>query len=102
MFSIHFPYYEVFPSQLSVNCFALNLAVQIQRLLDAMNLSQYKESFQREQVTGVVLLECDEDILENELNISSRIHRIRLIKIISGEVSANDTLNNTPYVVFTH
>ena len=79
----------------------LFLWLQIQLLLDAMNLSQYKEAFLQEQVSGEILLECDEDILEKELHISSRIHRIRLMKLIDGKTSARDILDHCPYVVFT-
>ncbi len=53
------------------------------------------------QVTGEILLECDEDILENDLHVSSRIHRIRVTKIISGKVSAEDTLHKRPYTAHT-
>ncbi len=45
------------------------------------------------QISGEILLECDEDILENELHVSSRIHRIRLTKLINGKVSARNVLS---------
>ncbi len=53
-----------------------------------MNLSQYKEQFMREQVDGEILSECNETILEKELNVSSAIHRTRLLKVITGRHSA--------------
>lgn len=68
---------------------------QVLGLLEAMNMSQYKESFQREQVNGEILLEFDEEILKNELHISSRIHRIRLTKIITGMISVHDYIKES-------
>ena len=73
---------------LSVNeifyfCYLL-IHLQIQNLLDAMGLSQYKESFLREQITGDVLLDLDDAILQEELGVTSKIHRIRLTKLIQG------------------
>ena len=41
---------------------------QIQHLLGAMQLPQYKEAFQWEQIDGEVLIELDEQILESEAN----------------------------------
>ena len=60
-----------------------------------MQLPQYKEAFQREQIDGEVLIELDEQILESDLQISSKIHRIRLMKLISGNYSADDILAST-------
>ena len=68
---------------------------QIQQLLGAMQLPQYKVAFQQEQIDGEVLIELDEQILESDLQISSRIHRIRLMKLISGNYSAEDILAST-------
>ena len=54
-------------------------------ILDSMGLQQYKEAFSRESVDGAVLVELDEEILSCELEIKSKIHCIKLIKLISGE-----------------
>lgn len=62
-------------------------------LLEAMALGKYKEHIQREFVTGDILLEFDDDILKEELSISSKIQRIRLMKVISGQHSAKDILH---------
>ena len=67
-----------------VHCLFL---LQILELLDNMNLSEYKEVFSKECITGEILLELDESILTNELCITNRIHRIRLMKIVSGQMS---------------
>ena len=83
-----------------MNILVLFLCLQIQLLLDAMNLSQYKKGFLQEQVSGEILLECDEDILEKELHVSSRIHRIRLMKIINGKTLTQDILNKSQYTAF--
>lgn len=77
---------------------------QIICLLECMNLSQYKEQFMKEQVDGEILAECDEAMLEKELNITSAIHRTRLIKVITGRHStlsfltgANDLYSTLDY-----
>ena len=55
-----------------------------------MGLSKYKEQFIKERITGSLLSEFDEEILETELNIKSRIHRIRLMKIMEGRQSIDE------------
>ena len=51
-------------------------------------MGKYRDSFAREGISGDVLLECDDRILEHELGVSLRIHRIRLMKLITGKHSA--------------
>ena len=76
---------------------------QIQHLLDAMGLSQYKDTFMSEQITGEILLEIDEDVLQNELGVRSKLHRLRLMKVIRGQHSAQNIINGVdPYVRFTN
>ena len=53
-------------------------------MLDKMGLAQYKDIFARERITGDVLSELSEEDLQHELGITSRIHRIRLMKVITG------------------
>ena len=50
-----------------------------------MSLGQYKQKILEEQISGEILLECDESILVEEVGVVSRIHRIRLMKVIRGE-----------------
>lgn len=61
---------------------------QIISLLDSMGLSQHQESFQAERVSGEIMLECDDTILKEELKITSRLQRVRLMKVIQGRHSA--------------
>ena len=49
-----------------------------------MSLDKYQNNFKREQVNGEILSECDEDVLTNDLGVSSKLHRIKLMKVISG------------------
>ena len=65
---------------------------QIQRLFEAMNLGKYKETVARECIDGEILSELDERSLESDLGISSKIHRIRLMQIITGSRSAKTFL----------
>lgn len=59
-----------------------------------MRLPQYIKNFRHEQVTGSLLLQCSEDMLQGELGIDSQLHCKRLMALISGQQSARDlTLN---------
>ena len=59
-----------------------------------MGLNKYKEQFIKEGITGSLLSEFDEEILETELNVKSRIHRIKLMKIIQGSQSIDELFNS--------
>lgn len=61
-------------------------------MLDKMNLSQYKEVFEYEQIDGDTLADCDEGVLLNELSVKNKLHRGRLMKIITGKNSAKTVL----------
>ena len=70
------------------------------RLLDALNLTQYEDAFRKEQITGEILAELNEEILQNELGMGLKIHRIKLMKIVSGRHSAISVINGEdPYYV---
>ena len=60
--------------------------------MEAMSLGQYKDKILEEQLSGEILLECDDTILQDEVGMTSRIHRIRLMKVISGQHSAKTWL----------
>lgn len=64
--------------------FSLLSTSQILCLLDVMGLRQYRDHFKVEQVNGEILSECDDDMLTHDLHITSKLHRKRLIKLISG------------------
>ena len=49
-----------------------------------MGLKMYWENFIAEQVNGEILSECDEEVLKNDLGVTSKLHRMRLLKVISG------------------
>ena len=46
------------------------------------------EIFPEQSIDGEVLVECDESALQHELGMDSKVDRIRLMKIISGQYSA--------------
>lgn len=39
-------------------------------------------TFKQERINGDLLSACDDDILREELKVSSRLHRIRLLRVI--------------------
>ena len=54
-----------------------------------------------EQIDGELLAECDEVILEGDLGITSKLHRSRLMKVVSGRHSAQNIIDgHNPYVQF--
>ncbi|XP_065910157.1 uncharacterized protein [Dysidea avara] len=60
---------------------------RILQLLVDMNLGQYKESFQHEQVDGELLADLTVEELE-DLGVTKKIHQRRLMKLIDGSSSA--------------
>lgn len=66
-----------------------------------MHLKQYQEIFQEEQLDGEILVECDESVLEQDLGIKNKLHRSKILKLISGKYSAIKILEGgDPYVTF--
>ena len=63
----------------------------ISKILDAMNLSKYKERFFEEQVDGELLVSLG-DVELKELGVDSSLHRLRLSKLINGCYSAEELL----------
>ena len=68
--------------------FFLNIAfsrLQVLGLLDAIGLPQYKEAFTREAIDGELFSSLDNEMLAKELDVSSKIHRLRILKLIEPE-----------------
>ena len=63
------------------------------QLLDNMNLSQHKGSFQEEQVDGTILAALSGDDLK-ELGVTKGVQIKRLLRLINGTTSAKDVLEN--------
>lgn len=59
---------------------------EILHLLDNMNLGEYKDSFQQEQVDGELMLDLTKTELE-DLGVTKTIHLKRLMKLIDGSSS---------------
>lgn len=70
----------------------LFVLIQVLHLLEVMKLTQYKEQFFEESIDGEILAECDDSLLENELHISNKLHRSRLMKVITGKHSIYNIL----------
>ena len=60
----------------------------ILHLLDAMNLSVYKKTFEQEQIDGETMTRLSGDVLI-ELGVSNCLHRLRLMRIVSGQTCAS-------------
>ena len=67
----------------------------ILQLLGAMNLSAYKKAFELEQIDGETMTCLTADML-SELGVSKALHRLRLMRIVSGQTSAKALLEAHP------
>lgn len=54
-----------------------------------MHLNQYKEVFSEKEVDGMVFAELNESLMEHELGIKSKLHRIRLLSVAKGKRKAS-------------
>ena len=61
---------------------------QVAELLQKMNLGQYSERFLEQEVGGAVLSQVTMETLKMELGVASKIHQLRILQIITGDVSA--------------
>ena len=67
----------------------------ILKLLDAMNLSAYKDGFAQEHIDGDTMA-CLSDEMLIDLGVSKSLHRLRLMKIVAGQNSAKSFMLNSP------
>lgn len=70
-----------------IMCIFDNPLSQVLTLLDYMNLKQYKDSFSTEVVDGAIFAQLDDTILEHDLGVQSRLHRLKLLRVITGKQS---------------
>ncbi len=71
--------------------------VKVLQLLDLMDLSKYRNSFIQEHIDGEVLVDLGEDELK-DLGVQSKIHLLRLSKLINGSTPARRYLEEgNPY-----
>ncbi len=63
--------------------------MQIEQLLEALQLSEYKKVFIEEMVNGEILAECDEEVLALDLGIKNKTHLSKLMAVIKGETTIN-------------
>ena len=68
---------------------AIFLTIQVAQFLEKIGLGKYKETFIEEEIDGTLLLELDESVLKEDLGMSARLHRIKLMSIIDGRVSVS-------------
>ena len=60
---------------------------QVQSVLIANGLEQYLDLFRKERIDGGILSLLEDNDLRLELRIESRLHRLRLLRIINGDVN---------------
>lgn len=65
------------------------LAAQVVKLFELAGLGQYTDVVVDEGITGDILIECDEPMLENEMAIKSNRDRLNLLLIIEGKADTH-------------
>lgn len=70
----------------------VSLSPQVLRLLEAMGMKEHQQKFAEHHINGDLLSECDEEILREELHVTKRLDRMRLLKVISGQYSVQELL----------
>ena len=63
-------------------------------LLEILGLTKYKNIFIHEEISGALMLELDEEILEVELGITSKLHRLKLLRVIDGRQPLDELFKN--------
>ena len=67
--------------------FNVFIMIQVQSMLVRNGLEQYLGVFKQERIDGGILSLLGDDDLRLELGMDSRLHRLRLMRIISGDVN---------------
>lgn len=68
----------------------LVVSLQMVQVLEGMGLGQYVGVVKQEALDGKIFLDLDEDILTREMGVASRIHRLKVLKVISGDYDARN------------
>ena len=72
-----------------------NFSSQVQQALDKLNLSAYKRAFARNQISGELLMLCSEEVLEKELGVTSKLHRMKIMALVQGRSTVWKYLDGT-------
>lgn len=63
----------------------LMIYLQVLEVLESIGLHQYKDAFTREAIDGDLFMILDEDTLANELGVTSKLHRLRILKLCENQ-----------------
>ena len=55
-----------------------------------MGLARYAQTFKEERIDGNLLFDLNEEILEEELGMSEKMHRMKLMMVITGQQCVTD------------
>jgi hypothetical protein len=61
-------------------------------MLGKLGLQEYRQIFLKEKISGDILAECTEEVLELELDVHSPNHRHILLNLIAGKMSIKNLL----------
>jgi hypothetical protein len=65
---------------------------QIIKMLEMLNMKKYQDKFAEEGIDGTILTDIEEHTLETGLGVTSKLDRVKLMKIMKGERSAKSVL----------
>ena len=57
-------------------------------MLTSTGLGQYTEQILLQGVSGDILAKCNDEKLEKEFGVTSKLHRLKLLRIIEGKAPA--------------
>ena len=66
--------------------------LQITDLLVNIGLADIAAKFKDNNITGKILLQCDDKILNDDLGVTSKHQRLLILQLITGKLSVNSLL----------
>lgn len=64
----------------------------MQKVLVSLGLQQYVGIVEQEGLDGGIFVELDEDTFSQEMGVESRIHRLKMMKLIGGHYDVQNLL----------
>ena len=64
-------------------------------MIGKIGLGKYKEKFIEERIDGNLIFALDDKILQEELQISMKLHRLKILSIIDGRYAVSKYINTS-------
>ena len=63
-------------------------------VLSRLRLSQYRDVFDKEAITGSLLLDLHDESILIELGMNSRLHQLKIQRLLDGRESVRTLMKN--------